>query len=235
MVAGNDRIVASQVEPQQISAVVPEDGQDTEDEGSLTDSWDQEEETAPKKLHGSLPSRPVNFQKNVLRLPVPVCTESLHSSQPLAWSVAPEPDVTLWNSLKRSSDDNSPAAKIRKPSRTMQVWKSRDGLSGIVVLPSVEYQEVRLDIQQSTVRGHCKVLVNNELCIDTTLPCKASESFSIAVGGHSIDVYESDHGCFEVLVDGIPFHQLSTDKARRLDCIQGETFRARQLEYRFHC
>jgi len=188
-----------------------------------SDSWDDEEDNSPQML----PARFVDFLGSgdffvpaiPVLFPIPVCNPDEDEKS----ADVDEPVVSPWMKrcpVKCVPVPNSPAWKITKlfqdrlPRLDYQIWKSADGLSGTLVVPAADNQEIRLEVQRSKVSGQCKVLVDNKVCIDTTrvktseqgYPLKTFET--IAVGFHSVDVCETEEGNFEVFVDEIPFHQL---------------------------
>lgn len=185
---------------------------------SVTASEVEHYEQDPTK---TLPARPVHFHEDGLMMPVPVlpiCNAGAGERQKSVDADEPSSSMNR-GSVKRTSTCNSPAAKISKHSEDCltklvsqldyQVWKSKDGLSGSLVVPSADHEEVSIRVQRSKVS--CKVLVNDEVCIDTTCrPLKFKTFESVVVGWHSVDVYESKDGSFEVFVDKIPFNQLNS-------------------------
>lgn len=118
--------------------------------------------------------------------------------------------------VQKSNQSKGP---VPRTIQTTQVWKSKDGFSGSLVLPSVDHQEIQVKIQHSKISGHYKVLVNGEISIDTAdLPFQSSvgihrvglQKISVAVGIHNMDVYKNKEGTFEVFVDNIPFCALES-------------------------
>eukprot|EP00746_Dinoflagellata_sp_MGD_P162140 gnl/MRDRNA2_/MRDRNA2_89566_c0_seq1.p1 gnl/MRDRNA2_/MRDRNA2_89566_c0~~gnl/MRDRNA2_/MRDRNA2_89566_c0_seq1.p1 ORF type:complete len:179 (+),score=34.51 gnl/MRDRNA2_/MRDRNA2_89566_c0_seq1:23-559(+) len=144
-------------------------------------------------------------------------TEHLGSSKLLSTMDNLKLPVTKIEECSNGNDEimaSQPAKSARRictnQSFTGQfVKKSKQSVSWRLILPSLDYREVAVEIQHS-MRGHLQVLINGNTYIDRSDGLKGGKAH-VKLADYSFDIVEIGNGsarCFKLIVDDVPFDEL---------------------------